>query len=69
VDRDGPLRNMGLVVAGVPLTFLVDHSAVPVLTIGREMSVAFFDTTSLYFEGAGGETLGQRGHSKDYRFC
>ena len=31
------------------------------------MSIAFFDTTSLYFEGAGGETLGQRGHSKDYR--
>ncbi len=32
-----------------------------------EVSVAFFDTTSLWFEGAGGETLGQRGHSKDYR--
>lgn len=31
------------------------------------LSVAFFDTTSLYFEGKGGETLGQRGHSKDYR--
>lgn len=29
--------------------------------------VAFFDTTSLYFEGRGGTTLGQRGHSKDYR--
>lgn len=31
------------------------------------LSVAFFDTTSLYFEGHGGDTLGQRGHSKDYR--
>jgi hypothetical protein len=31
------------------------------------VSLAFFDTTSLWFEGAGGETLGQRGHSKDYR--
>lgn len=31
------------------------------------LSIAFFDTTSLYFEGQGGETLGQRGHSKDYR--
>jgi hypothetical protein len=29
--------------------------------------VAFFDTTSLYFEGRGGATLGQRGFSKDYR--
>jgi hypothetical protein len=32
-----------------------------------EVSVAFFDTTSLYFEGAGGQTLGQLGPSKDYR--
>jgi transposase len=31
------------------------------------ISVAFFDTTSLYFEGHGGATLGQRGHSKDFR--
>jgi hypothetical protein len=31
------------------------------------LSVAFFDTTSLYFEGDGGATLGQRGHSKDFR--
>jgi hypothetical protein len=32
-----------------------------------ELSVAFFDTSSLYFEGQGGATLGQRGHSKDFR--
>jgi hypothetical protein len=32
-----------------------------------DLSVVFMDTTSLYFEGAGGETLGARGHSKDYR--
>ena len=32
-----------------------------------EPSVAFFDTTSLYFEGRGGATLGQRGFSKDFR--
>jgi len=31
------------------------------------VSIAFFDTTSLRFEGAGGERLGQYGHSKDYR--
>jgi DDE family transposase len=31
------------------------------------LSVAFFDTTSLYFEGHGGATLGRRGHSKDFR--
>jgi hypothetical protein len=32
-----------------------------------DLSVVFMDTTSLYFEGAGGEVIGQRGHSKDYR--
>src|SRR3954453_18397307 len=32
-----------------------------------ELSVAFFDTTSLYFEGQGGATLGQRGFAKDSR--
>lgn len=32
-----------------------------------EVSVAFFDTTTLWFEGKGGDTLGRRGHSKDYR--
>jgi hypothetical protein len=31
------------------------------------VDVVFFDTTSLYFEGEGGQTLGQRGHSKDGR--
>jgi hypothetical protein len=32
-----------------------------------ELSVVFLDTTSLSFTGAGGETLGERGHSKDHR--
>jgi hypothetical protein len=32
-----------------------------------EVELVFFDTTSLYFEGCGGETIGQRGHSKDHR--
>ncbi len=31
------------------------------------LELVFFDTTSIYFEGEGGETLGQRGHSKDHR--
>lgn len=31
------------------------------------LSVVFLDTTSLRFEGQGGETLGRRGHSKDHR--
>jgi Transposase DDE domain len=32
-----------------------------------DLTLAFFDTTSLYFEGQGGESLGQYGHSKDHR--
>ena len=31
------------------------------------LDLVFFDTTSIYFEGAGGLTLGQRGFSKDHR--
>ena len=31
------------------------------------LDLVFFDTTSLYFEGAGGETIGQYGYSKDHR--
>jgi transposase len=31
------------------------------------VEMVFFDTTSLYFEGEGGETLGERGYSKDHR--
>jgi transposase len=27
----------------------------------------FLDTTALYFEGEGGKTIGERGHSKDHR--
>ena len=32
-----------------------------------DLEMVFFDTTSIYFEGEGGETIGQRGHSKDHR--
>jgi Transposase DDE domain len=32
-----------------------------------EVDLVFFDTTSLYFEGRGGESIGRRGHNKDHR--
>lgn len=32
-----------------------------------DLSLVFFDTTSLYFEGQGGQSLGERGKSKDHR--
>ena len=31
------------------------------------LDLVFFDTTSIYFEGRGGETIGERGFSKDHR--
>lgn len=31
------------------------------------LDLVFFDTTSIYFEGEGGEILGRKGHSKDHR--
>jgi len=31
------------------------------------LDLVFFDTTSIYFEGQGGESIGERGHSKDHR--
>jgi hypothetical protein len=31
------------------------------------LDLVFMDTTSLYFEGTGGQTLGQHGYSKDHR--
>ncbi len=31
------------------------------------LEMVFFDTTSIYFEGRGGQKLGRRGHSKDHR--
>jgi hypothetical protein len=32
-----------------------------------DLQLVFFDTTSIYFEGAGGESLGLLGHTKDHR--
>jgi transposase len=32
-----------------------------------QLDLVFFDSTSIYFEGEGGQTLGRRGHSKDHR--
>lgn len=32
-----------------------------------DLDFVFLDTTALYFEGEGGKTIGERGHSKDHR--
>jgi len=36
-------------------------------TLFSGLDLVFFDTTSIYFEGEGGETIGRHGHSKDHR--
>src|SRR5215472_13227931 len=32
-----------------------------------DLQLVFFDTTSIYFEGEGGQDIGRRGYSKDHR--
>jgi len=32
-----------------------------------DVELVFFDTTSIYFEGGGGQDIGRHGHSKDHR--
>ncbi len=34
--------------------------------LNQTLALVFFDTTSIYFEGAGGQTRGRRGYSKDH---
>lgn len=36
-------------------------------TLFTSLDLVFFDTTSIYFEGEGGESIGQYGKSKDHR--
>jgi len=36
-------------------------------TLFSGLDLVFFDTTSIYFEGEGGQTIGRYGHSKDHR--
>src|SRR6516162_6543852 len=42
-----------------------ETQAVTVQRIGPDL--VFVHTTSLYFEGRGGESIGKRGHNKDHR--
>ena len=37
------------------------------MTSSADLQLVFFDTTSIYFEGEGGQDIGQRGFSKDHR--
>jgi hypothetical protein len=68
-EPTGPLCNHGIPELGVRTT----KDRIEELLFARRrdlfssLLVLFFDTTSIYFEGQGGETLGQRGHSKDSR--
>ncbi len=39
----------------------------PARDLFSNLRLVFFDTTSIYFEGRGGESIGRRGHSKDHR--
>ncbi len=67
-------ENLGLHHLYRAMRWLGDHKDAVEETLFRrrrdlftDLSLAFFDTTSLYFEGRGGESLGQFGYSKDHR--
>jgi transposase len=67
-------ENLGLHHLYRAMRWLGDHKDAVEETLFRrrrdlftDLSLAFFDTTSLYFEGQGGESLGQFGYSKDHR--
>ena len=72
-------RSMGWLGEGIiqlgsdPKTFRLRKDLIEERLFARnrdlfsDLEIVFFDTTSLYFEGAGGESLGQYGHSKDSR--
>ena len=62
-DRHAHDWHQRLRIPGVEAMTL-EHAYKAMAWLGE---VAFFDTTSLYFEGRGGATLGQRGFSKDFR--
>jgi hypothetical protein len=65
----GPVSDHGIPELGVRTT----KDRIEELLFARRrdlfssLSVLFFDTTSIYFEGEGGESLGQWGHNKDSR--
>ena len=60
-------------VAATPFAPLTTKDRIEEALFGRHrdlfssLDVVFFDTTTLYFEGEGGEDLGQYGISKDHR--
>lgn len=63
-------EEIGQGVAGVPRC-TKDRIEEALFDRGRdlfsEVGLVFFDTTSIYFEGRGGQSIGRHGHSKDHR--
>ena len=57
-DGFGPRRNKDLIEE----TLFFDNR-----DLFSKLDLVFFDTTSIYFEGQGGEHFGHRGFSKDHR--
>jgi hypothetical protein len=70
MDEPGEGFSLGQATPFAPRT-IKDEIEEALFERGRDLftdlSVVFMDTTSLSFTGAGGETLGQRGHSKGHR--
>jgi transposase len=60
-DRAAEKRQNGYKIEGVEGIFQRSRD------LFGDLRLVFFDTTSIYFEGNGGEEIGAYGHSKDHR--
>jgi hypothetical protein len=64
---DSPLHDATKLVPRCTKDQVEEHLFERRRDLFTDLDIVFFDTTSIYFEGAGGDTLGQYGHSKDHR--
>jgi hypothetical protein len=64
---DSPLHDATKLVPRCTKDQIEEHLFARRRDLFTDLDIVFFDTTSIYFEGAGGDTLGQYGHSKDHR--
>jgi hypothetical protein len=64
---DSPLHDATKLVPRCTKDQVEEHLFERRRDLFTDLDIVFFDTTSIYFEGAGGDTLGQYGPSKDHR--
>ena len=66
-EKNCRTRNPGHLRHGAPRTLLKKSCFSVHAICFHRLDLVFFDTTSIYFEGEGGQTIGELGHTKDHR--